>query len=163
MRNMRKKFSRSFIGSMSVVIGCIFLTICTLSSSTFAMDLLEQSFQQSKQYDTVVDVGNNKNAVGNEIIRGGTTINLGGGGPIIQQQDPLLVKIIKRMLRMMAIVGVSMGIYIGITYILAQGDEGKEKTARENLVKIAVGIIIALSAIALVNLIQSISRSSINL
>lgn len=147
---------------MSVIIGCIFLSIYAYSTSTFALDLLEQSFQQSKQYDTVVDVGNNKNAVGNEVVRGGTTINL-GNGPIIQQQDPLLVKVIKRLLRMMAIIGVSMGIYVGITYILAQGDEAKEKEARINLVKIVAGILIALSSIALVNLLQSVTRSSINL
>lgn len=90
------------------------------------------------------------------------TINI-GGGPLIGQQDPLLVRIIKWMLRIMAILGVSMGIFVGIQYILAQGDEKKEKDARDNLIKIAVGIILALSAIALVNLVQSITRSSINL
>ena len=88
----------------------------------FGLDFLEQSFEQSKQYDTVVDIGNNKNAVGNEIVRGGTTINL-GGGPILQQQDPLLVRVIKWLLRIMAILGVTMGILVGIQYILAQGDE----------------------------------------
>lgn len=45
---------------------------------SFAQDLLEQSFQQSKVYDTVVDIGNNKNAVGNDVTRGGMTINIGG-------------------------------------------------------------------------------------
>lgn len=153
---------RKFIGSTFVLIGCLFLSFFFYSSSTFALDLLEQSFQQSKQYDTVVDIGNNKNAVGNEVINGGTTINI-GNGPLLQQEDPLLVKVIKRLLRMMAIIGVSMGIYVGITYILGQGDEAKEREARINLVKIAVGVIIALSAIVIVNLIQSITKSSINL
>ena len=63
----------------------------------------------------------------------------------------------------MAILGVSMGIFIGIKYILAQGDEKEEKAARDNLIKIVVGIVLALSAIAIVNLVQSITRSSINL
>lgn len=67
------------------------------------------------------------------------------------------------MLRIMAILGVTMGIYIGIQYVLAQGDDKKEKDARDQLIKIAVGIILALSAIAIVNLIQSLTRSSINL
>ena len=78
-------------------------------------------------------------------------------------EDPLLVRIIKRMLRIMAILGVSMGIYVGIQYVMAQGDAGKEKKAIDNLIKIAVGVIIALSALAIVNLVQSITRSSINL
>lgn len=148
----------------SKVFGFLFLlgAACAITSSTvYGLDLLEQSFQQSKQYDTVVDIGNNKNAVGNEVIRGGVTVSVGGGS-LIRNQDPLIVRIIKRMLRIMAVLGVSVGIYIGITYILAQGDSGKEKAAITNLVKIAVGIIIALSAIAIINLVQSITRSSIN-
>lgn len=49
----------------------------TFVSSAYGLDLLEQSYQQSKQYDTVVDIGNNKNAVGNDLIRGGTSVNVG--------------------------------------------------------------------------------------
>lgn len=158
MREHRKYNLRKIWFSVFSFLFCVF----SFGSSAFALDFLEQSFQQSKQYDTVVDVGNTKNAVGNEIVRWGMTINI-GGGPLIGQQDPLLVRIIKWMLRIMAILGVSMGIFVGIQYILAQGDEKKEKDARDNLIKIAVGIILALSAIALVNLVQSITRSSINL
>lgn len=62
----------------------------------------------------------------------------------------------------MAIIGVSMGIYVGITYIMSQGDASKEKKAIDNLIKIVAGIIIALSAIAIINLVQSLTRSSIN-
>lgn len=149
----------------SKVIGFLFAItwLTVLSGTAFWLDLLEQTYQQSKQYDTVVDNGNNKNAVGNDIIRGGTSVTVWGWGVGLQQQDPLLVRIMKWLLRMMAIVGVSMGIYVGIQYIMAQGDQGKEKKAIDNLVKIAVGIVLALSAIAIVNLIQSITRSSINL
>ncbi|MBP6910027.1 hypothetical protein KBC03_00265 [Patescibacteria group bacterium] len=155
----------SFLTARSKIVGFLFLLGGVFSvavTPAFGLDLLEQSFQQSKQYDTVVDIGNNKNAVGNEVIRGGVTVSV-GGGPLITNQDPLVVRIIKRMLRIMAILGVSVGIYVGITYILAQGDSGKEKAAIGNLVKIAVGVIIALSAIAIINLVQSITRSSINL
>ena len=49
---------------------------------------------------------------------------------MLQQQDPLLVRIIKWLLRIMAILGVSMGIYVGIQYILSQGDAAKEKAAQ---------------------------------
>ena len=148
----------------SKVIGFLFVFwgIFALSAPTFALDLLEQIYQQPKQYDTVVDMWNNKNAVGNDLIRWGTSVNV-WGGPVLQQQDPLLVRIIKWLLRIMAILGVSMGIYVGIQYILSQGDAAKEKAAQWNLVKIVVGIIIALSALAIVNLIQSITRSSITL
>lgn len=63
----------------SKIIGFLFVVggVAALSGSALALDLLEQSYQQSKQYDTVVDMGNNKNAVGNDLIRGGTNINLG--------------------------------------------------------------------------------------
>lgn len=161
MNTMKKSRFQTF---RSKIVGFLFVfwVLSALTSSAFALDLLEQTYQQSKQYDTVVDMGNNKNAVGNELIRGGTQVNI-WGGPVLQQQDPLLIRIIKRLLRIMAILGVSMGIYVGVTYVLAQWDNAKEKKAIDNLVKIAVGIIVALSALAIVNLIQSITRSSINL
>ncbi len=161
MKNLLKS---KFSTAKSKAIGFLFviLAFAWLASTTNALDLLEQTFQQSKQYDTVVDIGNTKNAVGNDLIRGGTTINV-WGWPVLQQQDPLLVRIIKWMLRIMAIIGVSMWIIVGIQYIMAQWDSAKEKKAIGNLVKIVIGIIIALSAIAIVNLVQSITRSSINL
>ncbi len=161
MINQRKS---KFSTAMSKTIGFLFVMLAFLGivSNASALDLLEQTFQQSKQYDTVVDIGNNKNAVGNDLIRGGTSVNI-GNGPVLQQQDPLLVRIIKWMLRIMAVIAVSMGIYVGIQYILAQGDAGKEKAAIGNLVKIAVGLIIALSALAIVSLVQSLTRSSISL
>ncbi len=151
-------------GIRSKIIGFLFVVggIIIAGWSAYGLDLLEQSYQQSKQYDTVVDIGNNKNAVGNDLVRGGTSVNV-WGGPVLQQQDPLLVRIMKWLLRMMAIIGVSMGIFVGIQYALSQGDAAKEKKAIDNLVKIVVGIIIALSALAIVNLIQSITRSSISL
>lgn len=159
--NPAKKSSIQTLQSKAIGFLFVIITALTFTSSAFALDLLEQSFQQSKQYDTVVDMGNTKNAVGNELIRGGTSVNL-GGGQTLTPQDPLLVRIIKWLLRIMAIIGVSMGIYVGITYILAQGDQSKEKKAIDNLVKIAVGIVIALGAIAIINLVQSLTRSSIN-
>ncbi|HMT00733.1 MAG TPA: hypothetical protein PKD96_00270 [Candidatus Absconditabacterales bacterium] len=54
------------------------------SKQIFAADLLERAFRQSKQYDQVINLGNNKNAVGNELFQAGTNIggvnqNLGQG------------------------------------------------------------------------------------
>lgn len=72
----RKKSRLQAIKSKVIGFLLVFGAVGLFSSSTFALDLLEQSFQQSKQYDTVVDIGNNKNAVGNELIRGGTEVNL---------------------------------------------------------------------------------------
>lgn len=55
-----------------------------MSKQIFAADLLERAFRQSKQYDQVINLGNNKNAVGNELFQAGTNIwwvnqNLGQG------------------------------------------------------------------------------------
>ena len=50
------------------------IMFCT--SFSRSKDFLEQAFEPSKSHEQVVDLGNNKNAVGNEIFREGTEINL---------------------------------------------------------------------------------------
>lgn len=132
--------------------------VFSIRSFSFGEDFLEQTFQQSKDNETVVDVGSSKEDVWGKLIDGGGGLGVGIG---IWSSGSLLVSTIKWLLRMAAILGVSMGIYVGIQFILSQGDQAKEKKATDNLIKIAVGIVLALWAIAIVNLIQSITRSTI--
>lgn len=43
---------------------------------TNAEDLLEKAFFPARQQETVINMGNTKRAVGNEILREGVTVNL---------------------------------------------------------------------------------------
>lgn len=56
-------------------IGALIIAIGTLSPYTYGNDLLNTIFRPSKSLDQVINLGNDKNAVGNEIFRGGISIN----------------------------------------------------------------------------------------
>jgi len=88
-----------------VATGFCFLLL-GLTSHTLGDDLLDQTFQESKSESTVVDLGSTKEDVGNAVING-------------SGQDSLAVGIVKWLLRIMAVLAVSMGIYAGIMYISA--------------------------------------------
>lgn len=105
----------------------------------------------------MIDIGNNKNAVGNTIFR--SSIALVDGKLVTVQ--PLYIRVIKFILRATLIVGVSMGIILGIRYILAQGDAAAEKKIIGYIWNIAFGVLLALSALVIVNLAQSISKSTL--
>ncbi len=85
-------------------------------SSIVRADLLETAVQESKGYNQMIDVGNNKNAVGNTIFR--SSIALVDGK--LTTVQPLYIRVIKFILRMTLVVGVSMGIILGIKYMLSQ-------------------------------------------
>jgi len=122
-----------------------------------AADLLEEAVQESKSYNQVIDIGNNKNAVGNSIFK--PSLSLVNGQLVTVQ--PLYIRVIKFILRATLVIGISMGIILGIRYILAQGDAAEEKKIIGYLWNIAFGILIALAAIVIVELAQSITRSTI--
>ena len=60
----------------SLIFFCTLLCIYTVFSYTSASDLLDIAFQASKQADHIVSMGETKDAVGNEIFRGGTEVNV---------------------------------------------------------------------------------------
>lgn len=120
-----------------------------------AIDILENIYTPSKQNNQVVDMGNNKTAVWNAIFR--QSINVVWGGV----QESLLVRVTKTILRSTLIVWVSMWIIIGIRYILSQWDEWQQKKLQWYLWNIIYGILIAFSALVIVELVLSITRNSI--
>jgi succinate dehydrogenase/fumarate reductase cytochrome b subunit len=60
---------------LSRVVGVFLLVFCFLNIylEIHAEDLLEQAFAPAKTYNTVTNLGNTKNAVGNEVFRTATT------------------------------------------------------------------------------------------
>ena len=74
----------------------------------------------------MINIGNDKQAVGNEVLRSSTTIgvDLTSTDPLdVTTQEPLIVRLTKFLLRITIALAVTMVIYTGIRYIWAAGSE----------------------------------------
>lgn len=80
-----------------------------------------------------------------------------------QTQAPLIVRITKLLLRLTVVLAITMVLYNGIKWIVESAKWGDVKEAKENLIYIIGGILLALSSVALINLISSVSISSLNI
>lgn len=134
--------------------------IFAIPSQTHWADLLEQAFQNSIANQQVINIGNTKEAVGNTIFRGGTTINI-GNGKFLTTQAPWIVRITQFLLRMTIILSVTFTIYQWVRYILSWASLADEGDAREKLINIVRWIVIALSSVMMIFLVQSLTISSI--
>ncbi len=123
---------------------------------TYAVDLLDEAVEPSKQNNQILDIWNNRNAVGNTVFKQSTGLD----GNV---QQPLYVRVIKFILRATLVLGVTMWLLVGVRYIFAQGDEKEEQKLMWYIWNILYGILLALAALAIVELILSITRSSVNL
>ncbi len=130
---------------------CIFYSVLPI---VHASDLLDSAIEPSKDNGQVIDLGNNRDAVWNTFFK--RAIGLGW-----TVQQPLYVRIIKTILRLTLILWVTVGIALGVKYIFDQWDEWKQKKTIGYIVNIVYWILIALSALVIVELIQSVTRSSI--
>lgn len=197
--------------------------VLSFYSQSYASDLLEKVIQPSKEYEQIVDLGNNKQAVGNEIFREGTSVDTkanlwcyknraGDGDPIscqangwfwnlgtqkcyekaeikvqgnkveekksncetvaggewifatgvaVSQKQPLIVRITTRLLRITVVLSVTMLIYIGIKLILAGMSWGNFGEGLKDLRNVIIGLILALSSVAIIWLVQSFTLNSL--
>ena len=195
---------------LSRVVGVCLLCFCCLNIylEIHAEDLLEQAFYPAKTYETVTDLWNTKNAVGNEVFVSsvqsqdslwygcfvqGTKISntelenkikeqealwsplrwkdtfceevLGWDWnvPLFTQQEPLIIRITKRLLRITIVLSITMVIYNGVAYIVEAAKWGEVKNATKNILLIVWGMLLSLFSLVIINLLRSISLSSLNL
>ncbi|HRX63547.1 MAG TPA: hypothetical protein P5060_00355 [Candidatus Absconditabacterales bacterium] len=171
----------------------LFLSISLfLLNFVSADDLMEKAFKPAMSYDAVINLGSNKNAVGNEILRESMSVgmneNMGqgcfvngqfvaatesqctemGGDRDIQafqinSKPPLIVRITKFLLRMTIILSITMIIFNAVKYMIEilSGKDWKSAEAKNNLIRVAGGIVIALMSVGIINLIVSIPKSSL--
>lgn len=133
---------------------CVFYTIAPMA---FAVDLLDQAIEPSKQNNQVLDLGNNRNAVGNSVFRASYDPITG------ERQEPMIARITKTILRATLVLWVTMWLLIWVRYIFAQWDEATEKKLMWYIRNIVYGILIALAALAIVELILSITKSTVTI
>ncbi len=172
-KTIKKKIRKHTINSrvLSLILGFSIMTLFLVVSFVKADDLMEEAFRPAMSNESVIDLGNNKNTVGNEIFKEGTTVSFGDGdgelewsdaSPNITKRPPLLVRISKFLLRITIALSITMVLFHGIKYIVeASKWEKKSAETIKSLVFVAVGILIALLSLTLVNLLSSITLSSL--
>jgi len=150
--------------SMLMFCMIVFSYIMPVSASFFGQnsDFLEQVFSPSKSHQQVINIWNDTISVGREVLNPSTTVQIGADWVEIAQREPLLVRFTKFLLRLTIVLSVSMIIYTGIRYILAAGEEEWEKNARQNLMYIIFGILLALMSLGIIKLIESIGFSTLS-
>lgn len=77
-------------------------------------------------------------------------------------QAPLIVRITKFLLRLTIVLSVTMVLYNGVLWIVESSKWSEVKDAKNNLIYIFVGILLALSSVALINLVSSLGISSLD-
>ena len=132
---------------------------CFVSNLSYGQDLMEQAFSPAKQNDAILNLWDTKESVGNTILRKNTIIWLDG----ISRQEPLIVRITKLILRITMVLSITMIIVNGIQYMIdiSGGKWFLSNEATKKLINIAIGIVLALASVGIINLITSITYSSL--
>ena len=81
--------------------------------------------------------------------------------PATTTQAPLIVRIAKWLLRLTIVLSITMVLYNGVMYIVESAKGGEVKTATKNLGLVVWGILVALLSLWIINLISSITISTI--
>lgn len=79
----------------------------------------------------------------------------------ITTEAPLIVRIAKFLLRITMVLSVTMVIFNGIMWIIESSKWAEVKDAKKNITLIIVGILISLMSLGIINLISSITISSL--
>lgn len=125
-------------------------------------DLMQQAFCRANQKEVIVDMGNTKYAVGNEVIKGTTEISIDGKLNVeVNQKGSLFIRITRFLLMMTVVLSITMIIVNGIQYILKTGTGEDPKDVVKNIVFIGVGIILALSSVLIINLLRSVGETTL--
>ena len=140
------------------------IVFCIPSTAWLQNDILDTAFQPSKNLDQVINIGNNKNAVGNEIFRGSTNIDgVSLKGVQTSEKAPLLVRITQTLLRLTIALSIPVLIWIGLKVIKSWLSGGDVKWAIKEVSWVLIWLALALSAVGIIYLIQSIATKSLTL
>jgi len=80
---------------------------------------------------------------------------------VLKKEAPLIVRITKFLLRITMVLSVTMVIFNGIMRIIESAKWAEVKDAKKNITLIVLGILIALMSLMIINLISSITISSL--
>ncbi len=136
----------------------------------FADDLLSKAFEPALKQDFIINIGNSKNTVGKSLTEKQTKHRFKNWN-IFKKENwetkdnpPLFVRVAKILLRFTIALSVTMIIYNAILYGMSVmwGSDYWSKDSIKKLIYIAVGIVLALSSVIIINVIRSISTTIIS-
>jgi len=79
----------------------------------------------------------------------------------VTTEAPLIVRISKFLLRITMVLAVTMVIFNGVMWIIESSKGAEVKDAKKNIILVVVGLFIALMSLSIINLISSITISSL--
>lgn len=80
---------------------------------------------------------------------------------VMQTEAPLIVRIAKFLLRITMVLSITMVIFNGIMWIIESAKWAEVKDAKKNITLIIVGILISLMSLSIINIISSLTVSSL--
>lgn len=114
-------------------------------------ELFEQAFSESKKQDHTIAEWDSPEWVGKAFFVSGLF------------EDSTFVSISKFLLRVVAVIWIVVFLRSGIQLALTLWDEGKMKKVKDNLIWAVWWIVLALSSVAIVYIINSVTKSSLNI
>ncbi|MFZ2151067.1 MAG: hypothetical protein WAZ12_02125 [Candidatus Absconditicoccaceae bacterium] len=150
--------------SKRIVFFSLFFSLISVSFVGAQGDLLDKAFDTAIKQQGLIDLGSTKDQVGNEVLRESTNVSINlNGGPIVStsQRAPLIVRIAKLLLRITIVLAVTMVLYNGVLYIIQASKGEAPKDPQKNLLNIGIGILLSLASLGIINLINSITISSL--
>ncbi len=138
----------------------IFLGFVGMAGVFAWWDLLDKAFSLSIEQQWLIYLGNTKDQVGNEILRESVIMNL-WWGTLFETRAPLIVRIAKLLLRITIVLAITMVLYNWVLYIIQSSKWESPKDPQKNLLNIWIWILLALSSLWIINLINSITISSL--
>ncbi len=150
---MQKKILKKIFWLLFMLV----IPVLTYFSYSFWADILSEVFSPSK--DNIIYIWDNKNDVWHAVLRQSTVFERWTG---FYQRAPLLVRIVKIILRLTIVLSVTMIIFYGVKFMIQvfNGSDYKSAGAKKDLINVFVWLLIALFSVTAVNLVVSIPKSS---
>ena len=127
-----------------------------------AGDLMQQAFCTSMNNGTQIDMGNNKKTVGNVVMGNTQEVTITTDGFSVEKKSSLLVHITRSLLMVTIVISVTMIIICGIRRIIKSWSGADPTEVKGDIIKVIIGILLALFSGVLVTLFRSVGTTTID-
>lgn len=123
---------------------------------------MQQAFCTSMNNGTQIDMGNNKKTVGNVVMGNTQEVTISGkDGFSVEKKSSLLVHITRTLLMVTIVISVTMIIICGIRWIIKSGSGADPSEVKGDIIKVIIGILLALFSGILVTLFRSVGTTTL--
>ena len=140
----------------------LFLWVFSFFHVAYWQDILQTIFQPSHENDTVLNFWSTKKSVWSNLLRPSSTATVSSSGLDFYVKEPLLVRWAKFLLRITVALSVSMILYNSIVYIVNiwQWKDRLWTDAQKDLIYVWVWLLVALSSVAIIEILSSIAYTT---